>query len=168
MPDRVVRLGFVGCGYMGQLAHLVNFVALDGCEVMTLAEARPQLRELVAHKHHIERTVDSHLALAEADDIDAVVAITHESLNERIVCDLLAAGKSVMTEKPMTTSVESARRMVDAAVGGAMHMVGYMKRCDDGVRLARRMIEGFLQSGELGEMTFARAHSRGTASALAL
>ena len=61
----------------------------------------------------------------------------------------------------MTTSVESGHRMVDAATGGALHMVGYMKRCDDGVRLARRLIDGFLQSGELGEMTFARAHSFG-------
>jgi len=161
MPDRTVRLGFVGCGYMGQLAHLPNFLALEGCEVVALAEARPRLRELVAQRHGIERTVDSHLALAEAEDIDAVVAIAPERLNERIVCDLLAAGKSVMTEKPMTVSVDSAQRMVDAAAGGALHMVGYMKRCDDGVRLARRMIEGFLQSGELGEMTFARAHSFG-------
>ncbi len=161
MSDRPVRLGFVGCGYMGQLAHLANFAALDGCEVVALAEARPRLRELVAARHGIERTVNSHMALAEADDIDAVVAITHESLNERIVCDLLAAGKPVMTEKPMTVSVASARRMLDSAADGAFHMVGYMKRYDDGVREARRLIDGWLASGELGEMTFARAHSFG-------
>ncbi|MCD6360932.1 MAG: Gfo/Idh/MocA family oxidoreductase [Armatimonadetes bacterium] len=161
MSDRPVRLGFVGCGYMGQMAHLPNFLALEGCEVAVLAEARPRLRELVAQRHGIPRTVDSHLALAEADDIDAVVAIVPEALNERIVRDLLAAGKSVMTEKPMTTGVESARRMVGSATGDTVHMVGYMKRYDDGVRAARRLIEDFLRSGELGEMTFVRAHSFG-------
>lgn len=156
-----VRLGFVGCGYMGQVAHLPNFLALAGCEVVVLAEARPRLRELVARRYGIARTADSHLALAESKDLDAVVAIMPEGLHERVVSDLLSAGKWVMTEKPMTVSVEAAQRMLAAAADGAHHMVGYMKRYDDGVRLARQLIAGFLQSGELGQMTFARAHCFG-------
>ncbi|HUS81367.1 MAG TPA: Gfo/Idh/MocA family oxidoreductase [Armatimonadota bacterium] len=161
MSQRTVRLGFVGCGYMGQLAHLHNFLALGGCEVVALAEARPRLRELVAQRHGIPRAVASHGELAAADDLDAVVSITPETLNERIVSDLLAAGKPVMTEKPMTTSVEAGERMLAAATGGAFLMVGYMKRYDDGVREARRIIDGWIAGGELGEMTFARAHSFG-------
>ena len=132
-----LRIGFVGCGYMGQVAHLPNFLAADECEVVALAELRPGLRELVAEKHGIPRTVASHAELAEAEDIDAVVAITPEDLNERIACDLLSAGKPVMTEKPMALSVEAARRMVEAGrVGDAQLMVAYMKRYDDGVREA--------------------------------
>jgi predicted dehydrogenase len=130
--------------------------------VMALAELRPRLRELVGAKYAIPRRVESHLELAAADDIDAVVAIAPEDLNERIVCDLLKAGKPVMTEKPMAPSVEAAQRMVAAGRETETHlMVGYMKRYDDGVREARRLIEQWRESGALGQMTFARAHCFG-------
>ncbi len=154
-----VRIGFVGCGYMGQVAHLPNFLAADDCEVVALAELRPRLRELVAQRYAIPRTVASHAELAQAEDIDAVVAIAPEDLNERIACDLLGAGKPVMIEKPMAPSLAAARRMVEAGRAGDAHlMVGYMKRYDDGVREARRLIDRWRESGELGEVTFARGH----------
>ncbi len=159
MSAEKLRIGFVGCGFMGQLVHLANFAAQEDCEVVALAELRPRLRELVAQKYGIPRTVATHAELAEADDIDAVVSITPEDLNERITCDLLHAGKPVMTEKPMALSVEAARRMVEAGrEGQAQLMVGFMKRYDDGVREALRLIEGWRESGELGELTFARGH----------
>ena len=159
MSAEKLRIGFVGCGFMGQLVHLANFTAQEDCEVVALAELRPHLRELVAEEYRIPRTVESHAELADADDIDAVVSITAEDLNEHIACDLLRAGKPVMTEKPMAPSVEAARRMVEAArEGQAQLMIGYMKRYDDGVRETLRLIEGWRESGELGELTFARGH----------
>jgi len=35
-----VKIGFVGCGFMGQLAHLPNFIESEKCEVVALAEKR--------------------------------------------------------------------------------------------------------------------------------
>ena len=45
-----VRLGFVGVGGMGQCAHLKNYVVLPDCEVVALAELRPELARQVANE----------------------------------------------------------------------------------------------------------------------
>ncbi len=41
--DRTVRIGFVGVGSMGQCAHLKNYATLSDCDVVGLAELRPEL-----------------------------------------------------------------------------------------------------------------------------
>lgn len=38
-----VRIAFVGCGMMGQMVHLPNFLKLDNCEVVALCELREKL-----------------------------------------------------------------------------------------------------------------------------
>ena len=34
-----IRLGYVGCGFMAQNAHLPNFSSLPGCQLAALAES---------------------------------------------------------------------------------------------------------------------------------
>jgi len=158
----MVNLGFVGCGTMGQLAHLANFATLEGCRVVALAERRPRLRHLVAEKYRISRQYDTHADLLLDPDIEAVVSVTPHGLNDQIAPELLRAGKHVMTEKPMASSVAGAEKIVQAAEdGGAKMMVGYMKRYDAGVQMAKRLLDELLATGRLGAVTFVRAHCFG-------
>ena len=157
-----VKVGFLGCGFMGQIAHLPNFLESEQCEVVALCEARPKLAQLVAEKHHIGRVYHSHEELVADPEVEAVAAICRETLNAPISIDLLRAGKHVFVEKPMTTNVEAAREMLSAAeAGGAQLMIAYMKRYDPGVRRAREIVADLLSSGELGALTFARAECFG-------
>lgn len=159
---RKVKLGFVGAGFMGQLAHLSNFVDVPDCEVVALAEIRDELRERVARKYGIPKTYKSHMELAQDDEIEAVVAILPYTANHKVALDLLNAGKHLLIEKPMTTSVRCAEEMVEAAEeNGVRLMVGYMKRYDPGVEKAKEYIERFIQTGELGEISYVRAHCYG-------
>lgn len=158
----MVNLGFVGCGTMGQLAHLANFARLDGCRVVALAERRPKLRRLVAQKYNISRQYETHADLLSDPDIEAVISITPHGLNDQIAPDLLRAGKHVMTEKPMANSVAGAEKIMQAADdGGAKMMVGYMKRYDAGVQMAKCLLHELLDTGRLGAVTFVRAHCFG-------
>lgn len=157
-----VRLGFLGCGFMGQMVHLPNFLDSPGCEVVALADAREQLARRVAEKFHIGRVYHDHGALAEAEDIDAVVSITPETANASIALDLLKAGKHVFIEKPIATSAAVAREMAAAAErAGKILMVGYQKRFDPGVEEAREMLSDLRETGELGRITFVRVHCFG-------
>ena len=159
---RKVKLGFVGCGFMGQLAHLVNFLESDKCEVVALAELREKLGRKVAERYRIPKLYKSHRELAQDKDIEAVVEITSDGLHAPIAIDLMNAGKHVFTEKPMATCLTDARRMVEAAEKNNVKlMVGYMKRFDPGVQKAKELVDEFRSSGELGEITFVRAHCFG-------
>jgi len=158
-PARKVKLGMVGCGMMGQFAHLRNYLAIPECEVVALAELRPKLRELVAERYGIPRTYPSHRELLEDPQVEAVCAILPMHLTGPVGIDVLAAGKHLVTEKPMASSVEEAEEMVRLAEkNGVHHQVGFMKAYDDGVGLGRDIISEWRESGEFGDLTYVRAH----------
>ena len=144
---------------MGQLVHLPNFVASERCEVVALAELRPELGRIVADKYGIPKVYTNSSELAQDGEVEGVVAILPFNRNDLVTCDLLRAGKHVLVEKPMVTSVTAAQRMLEAAQEGeALLMVGYMKRYDPGVVKAKQIIDDLRRTGRLGEITFARAH----------
>lgn len=162
MSDRVVKVGFVGAGFMGQVAHLVNYIQSPRCEVVAIAEAREALGRAVAERYHIPKVYRNHRELAEDPDVEAVVAILPYTLNAPVAIDLLDAGKHVFIEKPMTTSLALAEKMHAAAVrAGKILQIGYMKRYDLGVEMAKKAIGSMMASGELGTVTFARLHCFG-------
>ena len=155
---RTVKMGFVGAGFMGQLAHIANYAQINGCQLVALAEGRHELARKVAERYHIERVYPSHRELADDPDIEAVVAVLPYALNYPVVADLLAAGKHVLTEKPMANSVEEADELIALAEANKVHYeVGYMKRHDTGVDLAKGVIEDFTTSQCFGPVQMARA-----------
>ena len=149
----------IGAGFIGQLAHLMNLVEVERCRVTALAEARPLLRQQVAVRYGIDRTYETHEQLLKDDAVDAVVVATARPYTGQIVLDCLNAGKHVLSEKPMAGTVEQGQRLVETAKAHSMHYaVGYMKRYDEGVQEAKRILDGLIESGELGPVVFARAH----------
>ena len=156
---RKVKLGMVGCGMMGQFAHLQNYAGIAECEVVALAELRPRLRQRVAEHYGIPRTYVSHRELLEDPEVEAVCAIMPPHLTAPVGIDVLRAGKHLVTEKPMASSADEAEEMVRLAQEkGVHHQVGFMKAYDAGVEFGRRIIDDWRRSGELGDLTFARAH----------
>jgi predicted dehydrogenase len=123
-----------------------------------LAEPREELARQVAEAHGIARVYHDHRELAADASVDAVAAILPQQLVTPVVRDLLEAGKHVITEKPMGVRSEDCRELVElAAERDRIYQVGYMKRHDNGVLMARRMIEDALDSGRLGAITMVRA-----------
>ncbi|UCH34461.1 MAG: Gfo/Idh/MocA family oxidoreductase [Armatimonadota bacterium] len=158
----MVKLGFLGCGFMGQGVHLPNFLASDRCQVVALAEARTRLGQAVAAKHGIPRVYSSHRELAGDPEIAAVAAISSEAFHRGLVGELLAAGKHVYTEKPLATTVADAQALVEAAArSNRILMTAYMKRYDTGIRRAKELMEHLVADGDLGRVTYARGHCFG-------
>jgi len=154
-----LRLGYVGCGFMAQKVHLPNFASLPGCRLAALAEVREDLGRKVQARYGIPRLYRTHLELADDPDIDAVAVSAGYALQGEMARDLLRRGKAVFMEKPMATTVAQAEEIVAAErEGGGRLMIGYMKRYDAGNECARDAIRRFRESGELGEVVYARNH----------
>jgi len=159
---RTVKVGFVGCGFMGQLVHLPNFASLPDCELVALAEMRVELGRQVAQKYQIPRIYLSHTELAHDPEPEAVVVIMSEHLHHEIAIDLLHAGKHVYIEKPLAGCPSDGRRMAASAKqSGKVLMVGYMKRYDPGVELAKKKLDELFASGELGKLVHTKIHCFG-------
>lgn len=152
-----IKLGFVGAGFMGQRAHLRNYAALDDCEMVALAEARPLLAKETARAFGIPNVFASHIEMISACKLDAVVAVQHFSHHINTVPDILNAGMGVLTEKPLCISAENGKRLVEMQKEtGSVYMVGYHKRSDPAMEYAKALITGWKQSGKYGAMRYVR------------
>ncbi len=156
---KTVKLGYVGCGFMAQKVHLPNFAALPGCELVALAEVREGLGRRVQKRFGIKKFYRHHLEMAEDREIDAFAVSAAFAVQGEIGKDLLRTGRPVFMEKPMAISIGQAEAILEAAqTPGARLMIGYMKRYDAGNELVKERVDQFRAPGELGPVTFARAH----------
>ena len=148
-----VRVGFVGVGYMGQMAHLHSFLHVADCEVAAIAELRPQLAQAVAQTYGIPRVYSNHRELLHDASIQAVICSQPYHRNAILGREILAAGKALLTEKPMAARLDDAQGLVEEAERqGVVYAVGFMKRHDPGVQEAKRIITELGQTGALGAL----------------
>ncbi len=157
MQDEPVRLGVVGAGFMGQVAHLRNFDRIDGCDIVALAEPRDDLAARVAKRYEIDHIYSDHEALVASADVDAFVAVQPYATHRYILPALLEAGVPLFTEKPLALRPETGEALVElGADHGVTHMIGYHKRSDPAMVYARECIREWNRSGACGELRYVR------------
>jgi predicted dehydrogenase len=152
-----VRIGFIGVGGMGQMAHLQNYVIDDGCDVVAIAEIREKTGRAVASRYAIPKLYKNAKEMLDAGGLDAVVASQPFTRHGVILEEALGYGIPVFTEKPIASSVQTGAHiaeMVDES--GTFVMVGYHKRSDPATMYAKQVISDLADTGELGKMTYVR------------
>ncbi len=152
-----VRVGFVGVGTMGQMAHLRNYATLDGCAVVALADPRRETAARVAARYGVASVYPDHRAMLEAEDLDGVVAVLPFNRHAAVLPELYGRTPCLFTEKPLAVSVGAGRRLARAAgEAGCVHMVGYHKRSDPATEHAVAVLEGWRRSGRMGALRYVR------------
>ncbi len=152
-----VRIGFVGVGGMGQMAHLKNYVVNDECEVVALAELRKETGKLVAQRYGIPRVYGDHQEMLAKEKLDGIIASQPFSRHSVLLPDLYKAAKFLFTEKPLCVATQAGEKLVkDAASAGCTHMVGYHKRSDPATMYAKALIEEWKATQKMGAMKYVR------------
>jgi predicted dehydrogenase len=152
-----VRIGFVGVGTMGQCAHLRNYAALPECEVVALAELRPNLAKQVAARYGVPRVYASHEEMLAKEHLDGLVSAQQFTRHGTLMPELLKARLPLFTEKPIAGSIEMGEKVVAAAkASGTFLMVGYHKRSDPATMAMKRELGVLMDSGELGRLRYVR------------
>jgi len=152
-----VRIGFVGVGSMGQCAHLKNYAVIPECEVVALAELRPDTAKRVAARYGVPRVYRNHEEMLAKEQLDGLVAPQQFTRHGTLVPELLKARLPLFTEKPLAGSAEMGEKIVKAVKkSGAFMMVGYHKRSDPATMAMKRELEALKTSGELGRLRYVR------------
>lgn len=133
------RSGIIGTGFMGEVhAHAVRAAggtvsAVAGRTTASAARAAPVLGAL--------RAAASPQSLIDSDDVDVVHICTPNATHAEYAERALAAGKAVVCEKPLATSVEHAAELADLARRhGSIAAVPFVYRFYPAVREARSLV----------------------------
>jgi predicted dehydrogenase len=153
-----VRIGFVGAGFMGQLAHIRSYALLrEECELVALAEPRQRTAELVAARYGIGRVYRDHRELLESEQLDGIVAAQPFRHHAALLPELYPHVRHLFTEKPLAFSAATGDRLARlAGESGCVHMLGYQRRSDPATVEAKRTVDAWKSSGELGGLRYLR------------
>ncbi len=126
-----LRLGLIGCGVIGQIhADSLRPLVQDG-EVLTVVAADPsEHARQAAHRNcRFDDTTDDVEAVIASPGIDAVIIATPTHTHVQLVRAALAAGKSVLCEKPLApTFFEVADLVRTVSTSGVVAQVGFHQR----------------------------------------
>jgi phthalate 4,5-cis-dihydrodiol dehydrogenase len=141
------RLGIVGLGAAGR-AFLPAIAKHPGFELAGFADTVPEIRAEITAETGVLGYEDVGALLARAP-LDAVYIATPTELHPEHASAVIAAGKHVLTEKPMALGVEQALAMVKAAETARVALVvGHAHGFDLPIKKMREIIS----SGRLGRV----------------
>ena len=112
--SQTLKIAVVGLGRIGWQFHYKQALASKQFELTAVVDPLPERLE-EAHTESGCKTYSDFESLWSGPTPDVVVIATPTTLHEKMTCRALAEGCHVILEKPMTTSVDSADRMIAQA-----------------------------------------------------
>ena len=148
IAHRPLRVGVVGLGMMGRNHLRVWEAAVDGVELVALADPDPAALASATVGRQARGYEDPERMFAE-EQLDLVSIVAPTSLHLPLTVAALRAGANVLVEKPIAATREEAVRMIEAAdAAGRMLTVGHIERFNPAIRELRRR----LAADELGRI----------------
>jgi predicted dehydrogenase len=150
-----LRLGLIGTGIAARELYLPAWKRLEPrIELVACTNRRREKAEAYARLAGIPKVVDSGEALIALPEVDAVVISLPIDVQPRYVLSALAAGKPVLSEKPVAPSIDAGQKLLKrAARHDAAWLVGENFAFMPHVRRLREWLAG----GKLGELRFIQA-----------
>jgi predicted dehydrogenase len=115
MSTTPLRVGIVGAGANTRSRHIPGLRAIDGVEIVGVANRTPASSARAAAELGIPRAYDNWLELVGDERVDAVCIGTWPNLHCPVTLAALEAGKHVLCEARMAMNGAEARVMYDAA-----------------------------------------------------
>src|SRR6186997_2181976 len=138
--ERPLRVGVVGVGVMGS-NHARVFAGLPGTELVGVADPDRKQVDFVARTLGCVAVSDVNELLER--DIDAITIAAPTHLHRDIALACIARGVHVLVEKPIASSVEEGREIINVARrAGVTLMVGHVERFNPAVEAIKEAIRG--------------------------
>lgn len=151
--ERRLRVGVLGAGQIAQAAHFESCTKAANADLYAICDAADDLRERMAVAHGAETAYADYDRMLADPKVDAVIVATADAFHVPASVRALEAGKHVLCEKPLGTTVEEVLALRAAVErSGKVLQVGHMKRFDPGLQAARAFI-----AQEMGELAALKA-----------
>jgi predicted dehydrogenase len=146
----MLTLAQIGVGYWGPNL-LRNLVANKKCRVKTVVDLSKERQDYVKRMYPAVQVTDEPAQVFQDPEIKAVVIATPVASHFDLTMKALGAGKHVLAEKPLATSVAEVEKIGELAKQKSLvAMVGHTFLYNAAVRYVKKLID----SGELGEIRY--------------
>ena len=156
MPDPTasspLRVAVIGAWHVHAGDYARQTVAHPETELIAVWDDDPDRGAALAEQHGVEAVSDL-TALLAREDLDAVTITTSTVVHREVICQAIAAGKHVFTEKLLAPTVGEAEEILAAARAAGVQVVVSLPRLYHGYTTA---ITEVLDGGSLGRLTYAR------------
>ena len=149
-----MRVGIIGTG-IHSLVHLAGYALTPHIEVVAVTDLNRQRAEEVAASHGRPQVFSSAQELIACPEVDLVDVITPPMAHREPVLAVLAAGKPLLCEKPLSLDPAEAAELEAAARSGtALAATSFNRRFDPAIRYLRDLLaDGFLGEHRMTTVT---------------
>lgn len=135
------KVGIIGCGRIAQSRHIPEYLENKNAEIAGYYDLNTERASELAERYggKVYGSVEEMLA---DEEIDAVSVCVVNADHARVSLEALNAGKHVLCEKPMATTLEECVAMTEAAKrNGKYLMIGQNQRMTKAHMKARKLLE---------------------------
>jgi predicted dehydrogenase len=143
-----IGIGLIGCGLWGSI-HAQTYSASPSVNFVAVCDQDKVRAEQFLDKFGADNYTTDYKNILKNPEISAVSITTPDHTHTPIVLDALKAGKHVLVEKPLATTVQECKKILKARDdSGAILMVDYHNHWNLPFMQVKKMVD----SGELGEL----------------
>lgn len=151
-----VNLALIGTGRIARMQLAPALAVADGVRLWSVLSRSRERAADFAERHDAKSSVAAHTsldALVSDLDLDGIIIATPDKLHAQQCITAVRAGKHVLVEKPMATSLDDADRMIEVSDEAGVRLgVAYHLRWHGG----HRLVADAVQSGKLGDIRHMR------------
>lgn len=126
---KIIKWGIIGAGDVCEKKSGPGFYKAQDSELAAITKRSAELAADFARRHNVPRWYTDPEELINDSEVDAVYIATPPHLHRKFAEQAMRAGKSVLVEKPMATSVRECDAMIECSIEtGATLWVAYYRR----------------------------------------
>ena len=153
-----LKIGIIGCGGIANAKHLPAQKSNPDAKLVAFCDIMEERAQKAAKEYggKSAKVFTDYRELLKEDELDAVLVCTPNCSHCEITVASLNAGKHVLCEKPMATSYEEARQMIEARDrAGKVLTIGYQNRYRPDILYLKNLAD----EDYFGEIYYAEANA---------
>ncbi len=140
----------IGCGAWGE-SYLRTLITIPDIKLTYVCDLNQHVLQKVNSLSSQIKVVEDYHALLDDKRLNAVIIATPPPSHYQIAADCLMCGKAVLIEKPMTTNLEDAEKLVRLGEKkGQVLMTGHLMKYHPAVKVLKE----YIAQGRFGEIRF--------------